>query len=186
MDFPNYKTVITKLIDVIDSLYPSKKVRIKGNTKPWFDSEVISIVNKRDACYKQVKSSGLENILRATKQFLKTTIQKQKRMFFQHNLQKNSKSSNEFWMTLKSLGINSKKEGQSKICLREDDVIEFQPKNANIFKTFYSELAVNLVKKLPKASLKFNSEKTKMFYKKLKPNIEKFELLCITEDITNK
>ena len=25
-----------------------------------------------------------------------------------------------------------------------------------------------------------------MFYKKLKPNIEKFELLCRTEDITNK
>ena len=25
-----------------------------------------------------------------------------------------------------------------------------------------------------------------MFYKKLKPIIEKFELLCITEDITNK
>ena len=45
---------------------------------------------------------------------------------------------------------------------------------------------MNLVKKLPKPSLKFNSEKTKMFYKKLKPNIEKFELLCITEDITNK
>ena len=25
-----------------------------------------------------------------------------------------------------------------------------------------------------------------MFYKKLKPNIEKFELLCITKNITNK
>ena len=133
MDFPNYKTVITKLIYVIDSLYPSKKIRIKGNTKPWFDSEVISIVNKRDTCYKQIKSSGLENILRATKQFLKTTTQKKKRMFFQDNLQKNS---NEFWMTLKSLGINPKKEGQSKICLREDDVIEFQPKKCKYFKNF--------------------------------------------------
>ena len=59
-------------------------------------------------------------------------------------------------------------------------------KNANIFKTFYSVLAANLVKKLPKPPLKFNSEKTKMFYKKLKPNVEKFKLLCITEDITNK
>ena len=62
----------------------------------------------------------------------------------------------------------------------------FNQKNANILKTFYFELAVNLIKKLPKPSLKFNSEKTKMFYKKLKPNIEKIELLCITEDITNK
>ena len=54
IDFPNYKTYswvnmaylnfITKLIDVIDSLCPSKKIRIKGNTKPSFDSEVISMV----------------------------------------------------------------------------------------------------------------------------------------------
>ena len=59
-------------------------------------------------------------------------------------------------------------------------------KNASVFKTFYSELAGNLFKKLPKSPLKFNSEKTNMFYRKLKPNTEKFELLCITEDITNK
>ena len=41
--------------------------------------EVISIDNKHDACYEMFKSSGLEtdkDILRATKQFLKTTIQK--------------------------------------------------------------------------------------------------------------
>ena len=66
IDFPNYKTYscvniahldfITKLIDidVIDSLRPSKKIKIKGNTKPWFDSEVFSIVNKHDTCYKKV------------------------------------------------------------------------------------------------------------------------------------
>ena len=55
-------------------------------------------------------------------------------------------------------------------------------KNANIFKTFYSKLAGNLVKKLPKPPLKFNTDKTMMFYKKLKPNLEKFELVCITEE----
>ena len=43
-DFPNYKTYsfvdmtyldfVTKLMDVIDSLCPSEKIRIKGNTKP--------------------------------------------------------------------------------------------------------------------------------------------------------
>ena len=61
------------------------KIKIKGNTKPWFDSEVISMVNKCDVCYKTFKSSGLEtgkDILRATKQFLKSTIQKKTKMFF--------------------------------------------------------------------------------------------------------
>ena len=81
---------------MIDSLCPSKKIRIRGNTKPWFGSEVISIVNKRDACNKKFKSSGLEtekDILKTTEQFLKTTIQKKKRMFFQDKLQGNSKNS---------------------------------------------------------------------------------------------
>ena len=55
-----YLDFITKLTDVTDSLCPSKKIRIKGNIKSWADSEVISIVNKRDACYKTFKSSGLE------------------------------------------------------------------------------------------------------------------------------
>ena len=118
-----YLDFIVKLIDVIDSLCPSKKITIKGNTMHWFDSEVISIVNKRDACYKKFKSLGLEtdkDIFRATKQFLKTPVQKKKRMFFQIKLQENSKNSKELWKTLKSLGLNCKKADQSKICLEED------------------------------------------------------------------
>ena len=43
-------------------------------------------------------------------------------------------------------------------------------------------LARNLVKKLLKLPLKFNTDKTMMFYKKLNPNLEKFELVCITEE----
>ena len=43
--------------------------------------------------------------------------------------------------------------------------IRTEKKNANIFKTFYSELAGNIVKKLSKPSLIFNNDKTIMFYK---------------------
>ena len=130
-----YLDFIIKLIDVIDSLCPSKKIRIKGNTMHWFDSEVISIVNKRDACYKKFKLLGLEtdkDILRATKQFLKTPVQKKKRMFFQSKLQENSKNSKELW---KTLGLNCKKADQSKICL-EEDVIQFEPKKKKKCKYF--------------------------------------------------
>ena len=38
----------------------------------------------------------------------------------------------------------------------------------------------------PKPSLKFNTNKTKMFYKKSNPNLEKFELVCITEETIKK
>ena len=38
--------------------------------------------------------------------------------------------------------MNSKNVNKSKICLKENGVMQFEPKqNANIFKTFYSELA---------------------------------------------
>ena len=76
---------------------------------------------------------------------------------------------------------------QSKIYLIDNGVTQFEPKkNANIFKTFYSELAGTLVKKLPKSPLKLSTDKTMMFYKKLNPNLEKFELVCITEQTIKK
>ena len=49
-----YLDFITKLITAIGTLCPSKKIRVKGNTKAWFDSEVISIINKRDDYYKSL------------------------------------------------------------------------------------------------------------------------------------
>ena len=51
-------------------------------------------------------------------------------------------------------------------------------KNTYIFKTFYSELAGNLVKKLPKPPLKFNSDNM-MFYKKIKSKFREIRIrLC--------
>ena len=66
--------------------------------------------------------------MRATKQVLKTTIQTKRRMFFQDKLQENTKNSKELWKTLKSLGLNTKNARQSKIWLKEDDVIQFELK----------------------------------------------------------
>ena len=131
-----YLDFITKLITAIDTLCPSKKRRIKGNTKAWFDSEVISIINKRDNYYKNIKSSGLEtdkDFLKAAKISLKNIIQKKKRTSFQDKLKEISNSSKELWKTLKSLGMNSKNVNQSKICLKENGVTQFEQKKMQIF-----------------------------------------------------
>ena len=128
-----------------------------------------------------------KDLLKGAKLSLKNIIQKKKKTFFQDKLKENSNNSKELWKTLKSLGMNTKNGNQPKICLRENGVTQFEPKkNANIFKTFYPELAGNLVKMLPKPPLKFNTFKTMMFYKKLNPNLEKFELVCITEQTIKK
>ena len=48
--------------------------------------------------------------------------------------------------------MQSGKVNQSKIALKEDGAIQFEPtKNANTFKDVYSELAGDLVGKLPVA-----------------------------------
>ena len=54
-------------------------------------------------------------------------------MFFQDKLQENLKNLKELWESLKSLGLNCKKAGQSKIYLKDDDVIQFEPKRRKYF-----------------------------------------------------
>ena len=119
-----------------------KKIRIKGNTKAWFGSELISILNKRDDYYKTFKSSGLEtdkDLLKAAKISLKNIIQKKKRTFLQDKLKENSNNSKKLWKILKSLGMNSKDVNQSKICLKEDGFTQFELKSANIFNDTHRE-----------------------------------------------
>ena len=59
----------------------------------------------------------------------------------------------ELWKSLKSLWLPSKESSSTTICLEKDGFLSFDPKtNAEIFKDFYSNLANNLVKKLPTPS----------------------------------
>ena len=69
-DFPDYTTFaclnkayqdfIFKLSEVTDLLYPSKKLRLKTNSKPWIDSETISAICRMDKLFKKHKKSGLQ------------------------------------------------------------------------------------------------------------------------------
>ena len=53
------------------------------------------------------------------------------------------------------------KANHSKVALKNDGAIQFEPKKkTNIFKDFYSDLARNLVEKLPVALNKFNNNLT--------------------------
>ena len=56
------------------------------------------------------------------------------------------------------------KVNQSKIVLKKDGAFEFEPtKNKNTFKDLYSDLAGNLVKKLPVTLNKFDNNSTKQY-----------------------
>ena len=83
---------------------------------------------------------------------------KEKEILLQEKIEKNANDSKVLWKVLKPLGMESGKVNPSKIALKKDGSIQFEPaKNSNTFKDFYSELVGNLVRKLPVAPNKFNN-----------------------------
>ena len=51
---------------------------------------------------------------------------------------------------MKSLGLSSKGSTNAKICLKENEIAHFEPKEtSSIFRKFYENLAQSLVDKLP-------------------------------------
>ena len=55
-----YADLSSKLIGVIGSIAPLKQIRLKTNTKPWFDSELLERNRIRDKSRKKYKKSGLQ------------------------------------------------------------------------------------------------------------------------------
>ena len=53
-----YSDFINKFMTAIDSVAPIKKVKVRANSKPQFDSEIISAIQEK--LYSRYKMSGLE------------------------------------------------------------------------------------------------------------------------------
>ena len=80
------------------------------------------------------------------------------------------------------MGIPCKVSHQPKICLRENNLLQFnEKKNANTFKDFYSNLAADLVNRLPAAKNIFAMNSIKEYYSVLNTPSDSFKL-----QLTNK
>ena len=103
-------------------------------------------------------------------------IKKKQKNFIAEKLNQNIGKPKELWKSLKSLGLPSKQQSSSTICLEKDGILSFDHKaNAEIFKDFYSNLASDLGKKLPNPLNKFGTGTVREYYKNL--NLEDFFLL---------
>ena len=61
--------------------------------------------------------------------------------------------------------MSSKESNGSKICLKDNEVTYFEPKETSgIFKKNYENLAQSLVNQLPPAQNKYNKDTTKEYY----------------------
>ena len=110
--FPNYLTYtcvngaysdfIYRFVGAKNFITPSKKIRVKVNSKPWFDNQIVSAIQERDKLYIR---SGLEidkDNFKVTEMHLQDMIVKKKESYFEEELCKNRNKPKELWKTLKS------------------------------------------------------------------------------------
>ena len=169
IDFPNYENFtdidaaysdfMDKLMSAIESIAPIKEKRIKNNSQEWFDGEIIEKIALRNKCLKKFKKTKLQidkEIYNQSSNEVQNLIRTKKRMQFEEKLKESIGKPKELWKNLRSLGLPNKTSSASKICIDKNANITFDPRsNAEIFKNFFSNLAQNLLVKLPAAPLKF-------------------------------
>ena len=138
---------------MIDEIAPIKEVRVKSNSQDWFDAEIIEEIERRDkllAKFKKSRSDSDNENYKKSRNKVQRMIKDKKKNFVIGILNDNIGKPKELWKSLKSLWLPSKESSSAKICLEKDGILLFDPKtNAEIFKDFYSNLANNLVQKLP-------------------------------------
>ena len=96
--FPNYLTYTCvndaysdfkyRFIGAINFIAPSKKIRVKANSKPWFDNQIMSAIQRRNKLCKKFKHSGLEtdqDNFKVTKMYLQKMILKKKTLTLKKN-----------------------------------------------------------------------------------------------------
>ena len=100
---------------------------MKANSKPWIDSETISVIRRRDKLFKKYQKSGLEkdeDHFQSTKMAPQKATSKKTKSIFQEKIESNANNSKELWKALRN---KSGKVNQSKIALKNDGAIQFDP-----------------------------------------------------------
>ena len=74
-----------RFVDEINFIAPSKIIRAKANSKPWFDNQIVSTRQRRDELYKKFKHPGLEtdnDNFKVAKMHFAENDTKEKEIFF--------------------------------------------------------------------------------------------------------
>ena len=155
-----YLNFLETLENVISEIAPMKSLRIKNRINEWFDGEIAEKINERDKLFRKFKHSKLhidEEIYKNAKYEVQRLIKTKKKTLFEEKLKANVGKPKELWKALKSLGLPNKKTTTTNICLKDKTEVTFDSSSiSEIFKSFYSTLASNLVKQFPPPKNRFD------------------------------
>ena len=122
-------------------------------------------------------------IYKETKNTVQRLIKEKKKKFFSKKLEENIGEPKELWKKLKKLGLPKTKTDPTNICLKENDGLSFCSLSiANNFKEFFSNLARNLIEKLPTGPNKFDINSVREFYKPLNLEENPFHFTKVSEN----
>ena len=152
-----YNNFINRLDCVVNAVVSFKTVSVKNNTSEWFDGRVSNKIHTRDKLYKRFKLTKLhvdEKIYEEAQNIVQNLIRKKKKAYFEEKLKENTHTQKKFfWKTLKQLGLPDKRSPSTNICLEAKYGLTFDPYTiSEVFKKIFSNLANNLVQKLPAAA----------------------------------
>ena len=185
-----YDDFIGKITMVFDKIAPFKKVFLKNNTSEWIDDEVFEGIKVRDKLFKTFKRSRLHNDhlkYRRARNQLQMLIRKKKQNFISNKITENIAKPKELWKTLSRLGLQSKQKTPPKICLKENGKVTFEPqKNCEILKSFFANLAKNLVNSLPAQTNEFGIDSVDRYYANLKVKKQTFHLQPTSYEVVLK
>ena len=96
-----------------------------------------------------------EEIYNKARNAVQNFIRKKKKAYFEEKLKENTANPKKLWKTLKQLGLPEKRLPCTDVCLKVEEDLKFDPCTiSESFKKFYSNLANDLVRKLPGHILK--------------------------------
>ena len=164
-----YTDFIKRLSYVVNAVAPFKTVRVKNNTSEWFDGEISDMIHTRDKLHRRFKLTKLhvdEEIYKEARNVVQNLIRKKKKAYFEEKLKENTKNPKKLWRKiLKQLGLSDKRSPSTNICLEVKYGLTFDSHTiSEVFKKIFSNLANNLVQKLPPAAEKFGNKSVEAYY----------------------
>ena len=194
-NFPNYQNFndtneayddfIQKIMVAIEKVAPIKERRIKHNSQEWFDGEISEAIKNRDKLLKKFKKSRLhieKELYNAARYKVHKLIFNKKKGCFENKLSECIGKPKELWKALKSLGLPNKTSSCEVSALKVNKTVQH---DTNLvlggFKDYYSNLAGNLLKKLPKPPNKFTLNSVFQHYKGIIQS-DSFNLATVSEN----
>ena len=144
-------------MNATDKVTPLKERQVKQNSQEWFDREIADEIKNPDKLYRKFKKSKLQidkDIYNAARYKLQKMIINKKRVLLKNKLTESIGKPKDLWEGLRSLGLPSKTSSCEVNTLKINSKVEHDFNSVlEGFGNYYSTLAENFVKMLPKPTI---------------------------------